>query len=95
MKTTTYNFRIFNFATGEFDGTVTLTIGPRRHQAGYMRSRRTSCYNVIYDGREVRVDPVLFRRITGKSTAEIAGVYVFTADELALMGFEPAQREAA
>jgi hypothetical protein len=84
----TFNIRVFNNATSEFDRMVTL--GPRRYQCGFIRSRRTGCYNVVivHAHVEVRVEPALFRSLAGKAAADIAGEWAFTADELVLMGFK-------
>ncbi|MBE1443900.1 hypothetical protein [Paenibacillus sp. OAS669] len=82
----TFNLRIFNFATGAFDlGNI---IVPRRYQCGYVYSRRSGCFLVVHNRKEIRVNPALFRKMTGKAAHDLAGHAAFTADELRLMGFD-------
>lgn len=82
----TFNIRIFNAATGQFKPGY-ITIGPRRYPCGYVYSRRSGCFLVVHNRREIRVNPALFRKLTGNTVHDLAGQAAFTADELRLLGF--------
>lgn len=86
----TFNIDVFNVATGEFDlGTVTL--GPKYHQIGYRRDRRSGAYIVTWrtenGTQEIIVQPAFFHRITGIDRSEFAGLVIVTETTLDTLGF--------
>jgi hypothetical protein len=94
----TYTIRIFNFATGDFDGVITL--GPLH--VGYYRNCRNGLYVVtlvleelVRPRQTVKVEPELMRQIMRTEFVPVCGLHAFEPADLIRMGFDLQRRRNA